>query len=130
MADDRLGADADDWPDEPDRWEEADRVWDTKWSDEPEAEVEPPPVGYRNKKVTVSGLHDAYGDGMRGAGPYLGLGAQIGGSMVVFVGAGLLVDRWLDTSPWGVLLGAVLGMVGIVALVVRVSNDADGPGGR
>lgn len=128
MSDDRLGDDGDGWDDAPDAWAEADRAWDAWGRDDPEAadpEAEPPPAGYRNKKVTAEGVRDAYGDGMREAGPYLGLGYQIGGAMLVFVGGGLLVDRWLDTSPWGVLVGAVLGMVGIVALVVRISNEAN-----
>ncbi len=123
--------DDDPYADEPDRWEEADQAWRAKWSDETATEgeeppVEPPPVGYRSRKSTPGQIHDAYGEGMREAGPYLGLGAQIGGSMVVFVGLGLLADRWLDTSPWGVLVGAALGLIGIVALVIRISNDASG----
>lgn len=127
MADEQP-RDEDPYANEPDRWEEADRAWEHKWSDEPPEDeeappVEPPSVGYRNRKVTAGSVHDAYGEGMRGAGPYLGLGAQIGGSMVVFVGAGILVDRWLGTTPWGVVIGAALGMIGIVALVVRISKQ-------
>lgn len=130
--------------DEPDRWEEADRAWEAKWADKPADEPPPdeaappagpgldplaerpgtpPPSGYRPRRATASGTTDAYGDGMRAAGPYLGLGIQIGLSMAVFAGAGILVDRWLDTSPWGVIVGAILGMVGIVYLVLRVARE-------
>ena len=134
----------DPYADEPDRWEEADRAWEAKWTDESEdgpppdetappagpgldplAERPgaPPPSGYRPRRATLSGTTDAYGDGMRAAGPHLGLGLQIGFSMVVFAGGGILVDRWLDTSPWGVVIGAALGMVGIMVLVLRVANE-------
>ncbi|WP_420455060.1 AtpZ/AtpI family protein [Rubrivirga sp.] len=119
--------DQDPWADEPDRFDEADREWAQKWADrdpDDDAEpVEPPPGGYRNKRVTPGSVHDAYGDGMREAGAHLGTGMQIAASMLLFVGLGLLVDRWLDTSPWGVVVGAVLGMVGILALVLRMARE-------
>ena len=129
MADDRLGADADDWPEEPDAWEAADRAWKAKWADKADPEADPvaPPSGaYRPRKATLGGTADAYGDGMRAAGSHIGLGVQIAASMLFFVGLGIAADRWLDTTPWGVIVGAVLGMVGIVALVVRVANEEGG----
>ena len=43
--------------------------------------------------------------------------------MVFFVGLGLLADRWLDSSPWGVIVGAALGMVGIMYLVLRMARE-------
>ncbi|MAQ94019.1 hypothetical protein B1759_03995 [Rubrivirga sp. SAORIC476] len=117
----------DPWADAPDRFDRADREWASKWSDrapDDDAEpVAPPPVGYQNKKVTVGGVHDAYTDGMRQAGTHLGMGLQIGVSMVFFVGLGLLADRWLDSSPWGVIVGAALGMVGIMYLVLRMARE-------
>ena len=117
----------DPYADEPDRWEAADRAWREKWSDAPEDEVdeplEPPPPTYRPAKTTMSGTSDAYGAGMREAGPHLGLGLQIGASMAFFTGLGIVVDRWLDTSPWGVIVGASLGMVGILFLVIRIANE-------
>ena len=131
MAGDRPGADDDPYADEPDRWEEADRAWEAKWADDPEAdgseadrsgeEAPPPPAAYRPRRATLSGTTDAYGDGMRAAGPHIGLGAQIGASMLFFVGLGIVVDRWLDTTPWGTVIGAALGMVGVVVLVMRVA---------
>ncbi|MEM1116207.1 MAG: AtpZ/AtpI family protein [Bacteroidota bacterium] len=144
MAEDRLGEDrlgeaaGDAWPEAPDAWEQADRAWEAKWSDDPEAAeptrdpeadpVAPPSAAYRNREVTIGSTTDAYGDGMRAAGPHIGLGLQIAASMLLFVGLGILFDRWLDTSPWGVIAGAALGMVGIVALVVRVANEGAGGG--
>lgn len=122
-------ADEDPWADAPDRFEEADRAWKAKWAD-PDAEadeVEPPGAGYRKKRVTAGSVNDAYGDGMRAAGPHLGTGLQIGAAMVFFVGLGIGVDRWLGTTPWGVIVGAVLGMVGVMALVLRMAKEADRP---
>ena len=118
--------------DAPDRWAEADAAWEAKWSeddsasdaDAPEA-LPPPGEAYRPVQPTTASVGDAYGDGMREAGPYLGLGLQIGGSMALFVGAGVLADRFFGTEPWGVLIGAALGMIGILALVVRVANEAN-----
>lgn len=120
--------------DAPDPWEEADRAWERKWADEPLAEevadppLDPPPASYRPRKTTASGTTDAYGEGMRAAGPYLGLGIQIATSMALFAGLGIAVDRWLDTAPWGTIIGAALGMVGIVLLIIRVANEASGKG--
>ncbi|MDT0630398.1 AtpZ/AtpI family protein [Rubrivirga sp. S365] len=117
----------DPYADKPDRWERDDRAWKAKWADkEPEDEgyAAPPSDAYRPAAATPGTVHDAYGEGMRGAGPYLGLGAQIGGSMALFVGLGVLADRWLGTSPWGVVAGAALGMVGVVFLVLRIAREA------
>lgn len=126
---------SDDWPEKPDAWKQADQVWDSKWSDRQLEEeggegYAPPSERYTPESPATQSLRDSYGDGMRAAGPYLGLGVQIGGSMILFVGAGLLVDRWLDSSPWGVIVGAALGMVGIIALVMRVAKEGEKAEGK
>ena len=33
------------------------------------------------------------------------------GAVLLLGGAGLLVDRWQGTAPWGVLAGLILGLV-------------------
>lgn len=124
----RRRREEDPWADAPDRFDKADREWDAKWADrtpQDSDEVAPPRAGYVRKKATPGAIHDAYGDGMREAGNHLGTGMQIAASMLFFVGIGIGVDRWLDTTPWGTLVGAALGMVGIVALVVRMANEAN-----
>lgn len=122
----------DGFADAPDRWAEADTAWNAKRTEEnddaEDAPVAPPGEGYRPVRPTTASVGDAYGDGMREAGPYLGLGLQIGGSMALFVALGYVADRYFGTSPWGVLVGAALGMVGIVALVVRLANEANAKG--
>ena len=119
----------DPWADKPDRFDRADREWAQRWADEappdPEDPTEPPGPGYQNKEVTAEVVRDSYGKGMTAAGPHLGFGMQLAAGMLLFVGAGIVVDRWLDTSPWGVLAGASLGMVGIMYMVVRFAREAD-----
>lgn len=60
---------------------------------------------------------------MHEASPYLGLGMQIALSMAFFVGGGYLLDRWLGTTPWLLVAGAVLGMVAIFVQIIRVSQE-------
>ena len=62
---------------------------------------------------------------MQAAGPYIGLGVQIAASMAFFAGGGYALDHFLGTTPWGILAGATLGMIGIVVLIVRVAKEAD-----
>lgn len=131
----------DDWTDdnpEPDAWAEKDRAYDEKWAD-PAGEPDPlagdplagdpdpftPGPDYQPMRATPKSVSGAYVGGMSAAGPYIGLGVQIFSSMVLFTGAGYAVDWYLGSSPWGLLVGAILGMAGIVALLVRVSHEAD-----
>ena len=131
----------DDWPEAPDRWAEADQAYQEKWAEVPDDGAAPKPgrpaggtptqatskpsFYVNGREVPASTPLGSYLHGMQGAGPYLGLGVQIAGSMALFAGGGYAVDRWLDSSPWGILVGAMLGMAGIVALLVRVSREAD-----
>jgi F0F1-type ATP synthase assembly protein I len=57
--------------------------------------------------------------------------SQVGLMMAVPVGVGVLVDRWLDCSPWGVVVGAVLGLtIGFIQLIRLVGRQEDGPPGK
>ncbi len=50
--------------------------------------------------------------------------SQVGLEMVAPIGLGLAVDHFLGWSPWGVIVGAILGFaVGLVHLIVVVSKD-------
>lgn len=60
---------------------------------------------------------------MREAGPYLGLGMQLGMTVAFFTIGGYFLDRWLGTTPWFILGGALLGMVAGFIKVVRVSAE-------
>ena len=41
---------------------------------------------------------------------YLGLGFEIAVPVLLGIYIGYRLDRWLDTSPWLLLVGALLGM--------------------
>lgn len=74
------------------------------------------------ERSSTEDQRSSYREALEEAGPYLGLGLQIGATMAFFVGMGYLVDTWLGTDPWFVLVGAVLGMTALVAQLVRISN--------
>jgi F0F1-type ATP synthase assembly protein I len=46
---------------------------------------------------------------MSGAGDYLGVGLQLGASIVFFLFVGQWLDRRLGTEPWLLLLGVFVG---------------------
>ncbi len=59
--------------------------------------------------------------------------SQVGLEMAAPVGVGALLDYYLGWAPWGVIVGAVLGLVGgLVHLVVmanRFDQGGQGPSG-
>ena len=56
---------------------------------------------------------------------YGALGMQLALTVVVFSGAGYFADVWLNTSPWLLLVGIVLGMVAMFTQLIRVARDAN-----
>src|SRR3954462_11208648 len=46
----------------------------------------------------------------RKAGPYLDASWQLAGSVALWVLIGYFLDKWLRTTPWLLVVGAVLGM--------------------
>jgi F0F1-type ATP synthase assembly protein I len=46
----------------------------------------------------------------RKAGPYLDASWQLAGSVALWVLIGYFLDKWLRTTPWLLVAGAVLGM--------------------
>ena len=57
-------------------------------------------------------------------GRYVAL-SQIGLEMVAPIIAGLLVDHYLGWTPWALIAGAVLGLVGGLVHLVHLSNKLD-----
>jgi F0F1-type ATP synthase assembly protein I len=55
--------------------------------------------------------------------------AQVGMEMVVPLGVGLALDHYLHWSPWGVVTGAILGLVAGIGHLVSILNRHD-PSGR
>ena len=61
----------------------------------------------------------------RELGRYFAL-AQIGMEMVTPLGLGIAVDYFLNSTPWGAVVGAVLGFIGGMAhLIVLVNQPRD-----
>lgn len=52
--------------------------------------------------------------------------SQVGAEMVAPAGLGLLLDLWLSTSPWCVIVGAMLGLVGGMIHLVVLSKPQPG----
>jgi F0F1-type ATP synthase assembly protein I len=78
--------------------------------------MEPPP-GRKPPSHWLQGLGSAQ--------RFLGLGIQAGVSVAFYVGAGLLLDRWLDTLPWLTLIGAVIGVTTMFVLFFRIGRQLD-----
>jgi ATP synthase protein I len=47
---------------------------------------------------------------LREAAPYLGIGANLAGTMLLSIASGYWADRTLGTSPWLLLGGVVFGI--------------------
>ncbi len=55
----------------------------------------------------------------------LRLSSELVAGVVVGAGLGLLVDRWLGISPWGLIVLGMLGFAGGVLTVVRSVSAKD-----
>lgn len=62
-------------------------------------------------------------EAMKEAGPYMGLGLQLAGTMAVYVLGGWLMDRWLDTTPWLTVVGGLIGMVAFFIQLLRMTRE-------
>lgn len=51
--------------------------------------------------------------------------SQIGLEMVAPIIVGLVIDHYLGSTPWGVIAGAVLGLVGGFVHLVQLLNKMD-----
>ena len=60
---------------------------------------------------------------MGGAQRYLGIGIQAGMSVVFYLLIGVLLDKLLGTFPWLMLAGIMVGVAGMFALFLRMSNE-------
>ncbi len=116
---DRAGQPDDAWADDAwdrDAWKRADWGKPARPTDAPRE-----PAARKPSRSTLG----TWGADMVEAGPYLSLGLQSAASMAFFVGVGYLMDGWLGTRPWGLIVGAVLGMTAVITLLVRLSNAAN-----
>lgn len=75
----------------------------------------------------LSGFGKAY----RAAGPWLNASAKLTTAPAVGVAVGWWIDSKQGSAPWGVLIGAMIGMtlgfVGFIADVLRMSKKKEEP---
>ncbi len=55
---------------------------------------------------------------------FSGIGIEFAGAVAGFAIVGYYVDKHYDSKPWGVLIGAILGLIGGMYNLVRVSLTA------
>jgi F0F1-type ATP synthase assembly protein I len=60
-------------------------------------------------------------------GRYLAL-AQVGLEMVVPAGVGVALDYSFGWAPWGVIVGAVLGLIGGMAHLIHLAGQGEAAG--
>jgi F0F1-type ATP synthase assembly protein I len=66
--------------------------------------------GIPQSAFAPEGLVPKFPESLRKIGPYLNIGGMFLGCMVVGVLLGWWLDRELDTKPWMLLAGSLLGM--------------------
>tara|TARA_B100000575_G_C22732625_1_gene439055 strand:- start:132 stop:347 length:216 start_codon:yes stop_codon:yes gene_type:complete len=53
---------------------------------------------------------------------YLGLGAEIAGSLLVPILLGFVLDRYFNITPIGILSGSLLGLILFFLMILRISR--------
>lgn len=61
----------------------------------------------------------------RGLSAGLRIATEILAALVVGTGAGIVLDRWLGTTPWLLILGFVLGCAAAFLNVLRTGQELD-----
>jgi ATP synthase protein I len=65
---------------------------------------------------------------LQSSSSFLTIGVQLAGSMLVYIFIGYFLDRWLETEPWFLIAGSVVGMVAffyqLYKLVKRLEADS------
>ena len=57
---------------------------------------------------------------------YLALGAEIAASLLIPIGLGYIADKFLGSTPYGILLGAVTGIVLFFILIFKIAQNDGG----
>ena len=68
---------------------------------------------------------EQFGRSVRALSDYMGLGLQIAISFAFFVLLGYWADGKLGTSPWLLLVGVVLGMLGMSLVLMKAVRTAN-----
>ncbi len=77
------------------------------------------------RKPDDESFSDNLGRSARALSDYMGLGLQIAVSFTFFVLIGYWADSKLASSPWFLLLGVLVGMVGMALLLMKVVRSAN-----
>lgn len=62
-----------------------------------------------------------WAEALRESAPYLDLGWRIAASLLLFTGAGYLLDQRWNTLPWLTVAGGVLGVVSVFVQIFRLA---------
>ena len=58
---------------------------------------------------------------------YVGVGLELAGTIALLAFLGFWFDRWRGTEPWGMLIGASVGIVGglynLIKQTIRANRD-------
>ncbi|MFB6279331.1 MAG: AtpZ/AtpI family protein [Salinibacter sp.] len=65
----------------------------------------------------------SWGRALRDVAPYLDLGWRLAATTAGPPGLGLIVDLWLQTTPWFLLGGCVVGLTGAGLLLKRLQGE-------
>jgi ATP synthase protein I len=74
-------------------------------------------------KEEMTGKKDSNAEAMRSFGLLGSVGLAFVIAIVLGVGGGLLIDRWIGTGHWGFFIGFFLGLAAGVVNVVRASKS-------
>lgn len=70
---------------------------------------------------------ESLGEAYRQLAPYMGLGTELAASVVGMLLIGYFLDRHFNTSPWLLLIGAAVGLIGgfynFIKVVQRLSKS-------
>jgi len=57
----------------------------------------------------------------------MGLGLEMAAAMVLPLLVGIYIDHRWDTSPWGILIGSLLGLISMILKLYKVAVSSSTP---
>lgn len=81
---------------------------------------------FRNERDVATGRDRDTDSTNNGLGFALRIGAELVAALVIGVGFGLFLDSWLETKPWFMLMGFLLGAAAGMFNVYRVVQHQGG----
>ena len=98
----------------------------------PESASTPSQDSERASEETGGAPKSSGGSGLRQMGDLLSMGWNLALCIGVGLTLGVLLDKWLDTRPWGILifllLGVAAGFVNLFRTAIRLGEKDDGAG--